>query len=285
MMKRTLTFAAAALMALAGARLAHGWWVGGHAAIAGAAASGLPDEVPAFFREGGKQLGHLAGDPDRWKNPAAPHLRAAESPDHFLDLENFQGKELPADRWKAISLLQELKQDPARTGMLPYAILENYERLCCAFRDLREAPDDPAVRAKCLVYAGDLSHFTGDCAMPLHTTCDYDGRSGADGKVEQRGIHARIDAFPERNGFTAEEVGRGLKAAPAEDVWAHVLQAIRESHVQVDRSYELDRAGAFEKATDDGRKFILERCRAGAQLTLDLWYTAWLQSAKMPKPY
>ena len=285
MLKRTLAFAFAAVTVLAVGGLARGWWVGGHAVIAAAAASDLPDEVPVFFREGGKQLAHLSGDPDRWKNAAAPHLRAAESPDHFLDLENFEGKEPPADRWKAISLLQELKHDPAHTGMLPYAIMENYERLCCAFRDLRETPDDPAVRAKCLVYAGDLSHFTGDCAMPLHTTVNYDGRPGADGKTEQHGIHARIDAFPERNGFTAEEVGRGLKAAAVEDVWGRVLQAIRESHAQVDRGYELDHAGALEKATDDGRKFILERCRAGAQLTLDLWYSAWLQSAKMPKPY
>ena len=235
----------------------------GHGIIAEAADAGLPDDVPAFFREAGKQLAHLAGDPDRWKNPKAPHLRAAESPDHFLDLENFQGKDLPADRWKAIALLAELKQDPERTGMLPYAILENYERLCCAFRDYRETPDDPAVRAKCIVYAGVLSHLTGDLAMPLHTTRDYDGRPGADGKTEQKGIHAKIDAFPERNGLTAEEMARGLKAVAAEDVSARVRQALADSHAQVDRCYELDKAGAFDHSTDEARKFILERCRAG----------------------
>lgn len=284
-MKRALPLIAACLALLALTGLVRGWWVVGHGTIADAAAAGLPDDVPAFFRQGGKQLAHLAGDPDRWKNPKAPHLRAAESPDHFLDLENFQGKELPADRWKAIALLQELKQEPEKTGMLPYAILENYERLCCAFRDYRETPDDPAVHAKCLVYAGILSHLTGDLAMPLHTTHDYDGRKGADDKVEQKGIHARIDAFPERNSLTAEEMSRGLKAVEADDVRARVLKALIESHAQVDRCYELDRAGAFEKSTEEGRKFILERCRAGAQLTEDLWYTAWLQSAKLPKPY
>jgi hypothetical protein len=284
-MKRTLPLALACLALLALTGLVRSWWVVGHGTIADAAAAGLPDDAPAFFRQGGRQLAHLAGDPDRWKNPKAPHLRAAESPDHFLDLENFRGKDLPADRWKAIALLQDLKQDPEKTGMLPYAILENYERLCCAFRDCRDTPDDPAVRAKCLVYAGVLSHLTGDLAMPLHTTRDYDGRKGADDKVEQKGIHARIDAFPERNGLTAEEMSRGLKAVEVDDVRGRVLKALNESHAQVDRCYELDRAGAFEKATEEGRKFILERCRAGAQLTEDLWYTAWVQSAKLPKPF
>src|SRR5262249_55216060 len=150
------------------------WWVKGHASIAEAAAAGLPAEVPAFFRAGGKQLGHYAGDPDRWKNPAARHLRAAEAPDHFLDLEDYEGKDLPPDRYKAIALLIKLGPPPERTGMLPYAILENYDRLSCAFYDLRAEPDNPAVRAKCLVHGGVLAHFTGDLAMPLHTTRDYD---------------------------------------------------------------------------------------------------------------
>jgi hypothetical protein len=283
-MKKSLMPAGLALLALAAAGQA--WWVQGHATVAEAAAAGLPDEVPAFFRAAGKSLGHYAGDPDRWKNPAARHLRAAESPDHYLDLEDLQGRELPGDRWKAVALLYELKQKPERTGMLPYAILENYDRLSCAFYDLRAAPDDPAVRAKCLVHAGALAHFTGDLAMPLHTTRHYDGRPAEPGgKLLQKGIHAKIDAFPERHGLTAEEMARGLKARAIDDVWGHVVKALRESHTHVDRCYELDRVGAFDRPTAESRKFILDRCRAGAQLTMDLWYSAWLRSAKMPKPY
>jgi hypothetical protein len=277
---------AAGLLILLGAGTAPAWWVKGHESITEGAASRLPEGMPAFFRAGGKALAHYAGDPDRWKNPAARHLRAAESPDHYLDLEDLQGRELPGDRWKAVALLYELKQKPERTGMLPYAILENYDRLSCAFYDLRAAPDDPTVRAKCLVHAGALAHFTGDLAMPLHTTRHYDGRPAVPGgKLQQKGIHAKIDAFPERHGLTAEEMARGLKARAVKDVWAHVVKALRESHTHVDRCYELDRAGAFDRPTAEGRKFILDRCRVGAQLTMDLWYSAWLRSAKMPKPY
>lgn len=282
-MKKTLLGAGLAALVAAGACWA--WWVEGHASVAQAAAGVLPDEVPTFFRAAGKQLGHLAGDPDRWKNPSCKFLKAAEAPDHFIDLEDYDGKELPADRYKAIALLHTLKRKPERVGMLPYALMENYERLSCAFYDYRADKESPAIRAKCIVYAGVLAHLTGDCAMPLHTTRDYDGRRGPDGKITQKGIHAKIDAFPERHGLTAEEIGRGIKARKLDDVWAHVRERIAESHKLVARCYELDREGAFDKPTAESRKFILERCRAGAQFTADLWYNAWLRSATMPKHY
>jgi hypothetical protein len=264
---------------------ARGWWVKGHESIAEAAAVNLPDEVPAFFRAGGKQLAHYSGDPDRWKNPSCQQLRDAGAPDHYIDLEHFQGKDLPETRYQAIDLLYELKQRPDKTGMLPWAIMEDYDRLSCAFYDLRHDPDNAAIKAKCLVYAGNLSHFTGDCVMPLHTTRHYNGWVHDDGKVTQRGIHAKIDAFPEKNGFSPEEIARGLKPQRIDDVWAYVLKNLNESHKHIERCYELDKAGAFHKPTEESRKFVMERCRAGAQFTMDLWYSAWLRSAKMPKHY
>jgi hypothetical protein len=265
--------------------LVQAWWVIGHGSIAEAAADGLPADMPAFFRAAGKQLNHLAGDPDRWKNPSCKHLRAAEAPDHFIDLEHFGDNPLPPDRWKAIALLQKLKKNPEFTGMLPWAIMENYDRLSVAFYDLRAEPDNPAVRAKCIVYAGILSHLTGDCVMPLHTTKNYDGRPDKDGTLLQKGIHAKIDAFPERHGLTAEAIGRSLKANKLDDVWKHVVEQIHASHKLVPRCYDLDRAGAFDKPTRESRDFILERCRTGAQFTMDLWCTAWHRSAGMPKHY
>ena len=282
-MKRSLLLTVAVLLTLAG--LTRAWWVIGHGRIAEAAVSGLPDDMPKFFRAASKQLGHLAGDPDRWKNPSCKHLRAAEAPDHFLDLEEFGGKELPADRWKAIALLQKLGKKPDRVGFLPYAIMENYDRLSVAFYDYRADKENPAIQAKCIVYAGILSHLTGDCMMPLHTTIHYDGRIDEDGNKAQKGIHAKIDGFPEKFDLAAEEMGRGLEAKKIEGVWDHVLKQIRDSHGHIDRCYALDKAGAFDKPTKESRQFILDRCRAGTQFTMDLWYSAWLRSAKMPKHY
>jgi hypothetical protein len=282
-MRKYLAGAALAILVAVGSSPA--WWVKGHGSIAEAAAAKLPESMPAFFRAAGPQLAHLAGEPDRWKNPSAKFLRAAEAPDHFIDLEDLEGKELPPDRYKAAALVARLKHRPERTGMLPYAIMENYDRLSCAFYDYRADPKNPAIQAKCIVYAGILSHFTGDAAMPLHTTRDYDGRKGPDGKLAQKGIHAKIDAFPERNKIGAEEICRGLEPKQIDDVWAHVVKAIQESHTHIDRCYALDAAGAFDKPTEESREFILKRCRAGAQLTMDLWYSAWLRSEKMPAHY
>jgi hypothetical protein len=275
----------AGMVILAAVGFAPAWWVKGHESIAEAAASRLPEGVPAFFRAGGKQLAHYAGDPDRWKNREAKFLRAAESPEHFLDLEDLEGKDLPADRYQAAVMIARLRHRPERTGMLPYAIMEYYDRLSCAFYDYRAEPNNAAVRAKCLVYGGILAHYTGDSAMPLHTTRDYDGRKGPNGKLVQRGIHKKIDAFPELNKLTPEEMCRGLEPKQIEDVWAHVIKMIHTSHSHVKRCYDLDEAGAFDNPTDESRAFILERCRAGAQLTMDLWYTAWLRSAKLPPHY
>jgi hypothetical protein len=284
-MKKFLLGATLALVALAAAGLCWAWWDKGHASIAEAAVGALPTTVPPFFRAAKKQLGHLAGEPDRWKNPSCKFLRAAEAPDHFIDLEDFGDKELPAHRYEAIALLQTLKRRPERVGMLPYAIMENFDRLSCAFYDYRADKDSPAIRARCLVYAGVLAHYTSDCAMPLHTTRDYDGRPDKEGKVRQKGIHAKIDAFPGRHGLSAEEIGRGLEARKIDDVWAHVLEQARESHKLVGRCYELDKAGAFDKPTPQSRRFILMRCRVAARFTADLWYTAWVRSARMPKHY
>jgi len=121
--------------------------------------------------------------------------------------------------------------------------------------------------------------------MPLHTTRDYDGRRGPDGKMKQKGIHAKLDGYPEKFGFNAEEISRGLQAKAIEDVWDYVNKFIKESYTHIDKAYELDAAGAFDKPTDESRAYVMARCRAGAQFTMDLWYTAWLKSAKLPPHY
>ncbi|WP_439621446.1 hypothetical protein [Gemmata sp.] len=285
MRKRTLgTGAALVVAAVLGGGLALGWWGGGHETVTEAAAARLPDAVPDFFRRGGKHLAHFAVDPDRWKNREMNFLRRAEEGNHFLDIEDLDGKELPAtNRFDAMKLVYtDLKKDPHKTGLLPYAIMENYEKLAVGFYDYRKSPENAAVPMKCLVHGGTLAHYTGDAAMPLHTTRDYDGRVQADGTVKQKGIHAKLDAFPEKFGIRPEEVSRGLEAKKLDDPWAHVMKFIAESHTHIPKCYEFDAAGAFEKPTDESRAFVLARVRAGAQLTLDLWYTAWLRSEKLP---
>lgn len=269
------------------AGFAPGWWVNGHATITEAAAAKLPDEIPAFYRNAGKQLAHFAGDPDRWKNRTTPTLRAAEEGNHFLDLEDLEGKELPvASRYLGAKIIYDLKKEPNKVGTLPYAIQEGYERLACAFYDHRHEPNNEAVKMKCLVYGGWLAHYTTDISMPLHTTRNYDGIVQPNGKPAlQKGIHAKIDGFPEKFKFTADEICRGLEANPPDDVWARTFKVIAESHTHIEKCYELDLAKAFDTPTEESRAFILARCRTGAQFTLDVWTAAWKKSGTMPPHY
>ena len=255
----------AVVLVLATADRSPAWWFKGHQTMSEAAVLGLPKDMPAFFREAARSLGSHSGEPDRWKNRMARNLRPAEEGNHYLDLEDLGGRDLPTSRAEFGDLLRKLGHTPERTGTLPYAIMENYDRLCCSFKDLRAAPDDPDVRARCLVYAGILAHYTCDLAMPLHTTRDYNGKN-KDGEILQRGIHAKIDGFPEKFGLKKEEMGQGLQAQSLPNVWAGTLKMIRESHQHVERCYELDAAGAFDTPTAESRKFILERCRAGTAI-------------------
>ena len=135
---------------------------------------------------------------------------------------------------------------------------------------------------KCLVYGGTLAHYTGDAAMPLHTTRDFDGRNQPDGTVKQKGIHAKIDGFPEKNKITPEEVCRGLEAKKIDDVWEHVNEVHRGvAHAR--REVLRVRRGRGVRQADGGEPGVHPGPRAGrAQLTLDLWYTAWLRSEKLP---
>jgi hypothetical protein len=261
---------------------ASAWWIIGHGTITEAACLALPDDMPAFFRAAGKSLNHLAGDPDRWKNRDATFLRSTEAPNHFLDIEDLEGNEIPRDRFVALALLHKLNRPPDKTGFLPWAIMEGFDRLTVAFFDYRQDPSNPAVTMKCIVYAGNLAHYTTDASMPLHTTRNYDGKPGPNGKMVQKGIHAKVDGFPEKNNFGAEEIARGLQAKKVDDIWDYMVKFINESHTHIDKCYELDVAKAFDNPTDESRAFIMARCRAGAQFTMDIWYNAWLKSAKLP---
>lgn len=285
-MKRKSFFILPILTALAVAGLAPGWWVKGHGSITEAAASQLPDDMPGFFRNAGKHLAHIAGDPDRWKNNECKVLRASIEADHFLDLEDLEGKKLPPEsRFKGMELMRRLKKDPVRTGLVPYAIAEGYERLACAFYDYRKDPTNEAIKMKCIVYAGNLAHFTTDVSMPLHTTVHYDGKVQAQGEKLQKGIHAKVDAFPEKFNLTPEEICRGLSAQPVEEVWPYMMKFIEESHSHIEKCYELDLANAFETPIPESREFILQRCRDGAQFTMNIWYAAWKRSEKLKAHY
>ena len=107
---------------------AHAWWSGGHKLCTCASLAKAPAEMPAFFRAAGESLAEMSIEPDNWKHATAPNLRASEQPEHYIDLEYFEGNALPKQRFELLKYYHEKHIEPSKGGLLPCAIQEGYER-------------------------------------------------------------------------------------------------------------------------------------------------------------
>src|ERR1051326_5212487 len=180
---------------------------------------------------------------------------------------------------------------PESVGMQPYITIEIYDRLKVAFREYRKfkqqhLPTD-AVEQDAVLYAGWMGHYVGDGSNPLHTTVSHDGWVGPNpnGYTTEKGIHPEFEGrFVTR---TIDQMNlHPLVHEPVrlKDPWHDYLQYLRDSNRLVEKVYQLEKAGALkDTATPDSREFLRERLAAGAQMLLNLWYTAWEESA-LPVP-
>lgn len=263
------------------------WHSVGHSAIAAGAVRALPSEVPAYFRAGSGTVAHLAVDPDAFKNRKLSLLRSCEGPEHYIDLELLEGKELPGTRYAFLKLCFKQDLDPEHVGTVPYAIAEWTERLTMAFAEHRKWPQNPHIRAKSLVYAGILAHYSGDLCQPLHTTVHHDGRAGADHKSPRSGIHARVDSLVDRLGFKPQALAAGQKVESLPALFPGILGELHATRRRIDRVYELENqlpAGRNWKPSAEVRAFTLERAKAAVRFTASLYLTAWRDSARVALP-
>ena len=174
----------------------YAWHQQEHQFITAAVQRILPDDVPGWFVAGVPGLAaHCSVDPDVFKSRGTPHLRDAEAPEHYLDLELLGGTKLPKTRYTYLALCAKKGVAPEKAGLLPYAVIEWTQRLTLAFAEHRKWPDDPHIRAKCLVYASNLAHYAADLCQPLHTTIHFDGRADEGGSSPRTGIHQKVDGL------------------------------------------------------------------------------------------
>jgi hypothetical protein len=69
------------------------------------------------------------------------------------------------------------------------------------------------------------------------------------------------------------------------DPFAQYMDYLRQSHSQVEKVYQLEKVGGFSgKGSPEARTFTASCLAAGSQMLLNLWYTAWLDSAQPPTP-
>ena len=264
--------------------------------------------MPRFLRLAVGEIGYLGPEPDRWRSPTEFALKNAQEPDHFIDLERVSWLDpLPPGRYefyrklydKRVELLAHPADDhpddylPERVGLQPYITMEVYGRLKAAFREYRQrlASHQPtqAVQHAIIFYAGWMGHYVADGAQPLHTTIQYNGWVGPNpnGYTTEHRIHSQFEtAYVAANITTKDFAGLVKSPERLDDPFARYVAYLKQSNGLVENAYVLEKAEGFAgKGSPAAFDFTTHRLAAGSQMLLDLWYTAWLESANAVPEY
>jgi hypothetical protein len=176
-------------------------------------------------------------------------------------------------------------------GLQPYITLEIFGRLKAAFREYRHLrqqhkPTAPVEHA-IVFYAGWLGHYVADGSQPLHTTIQYNGWVGPNPNnyTTQHKIHALFETTYVEANLTAQDFASQVHSPEhLTDPFRQYITYLRESNAKVETVYALEKAGGFTgQGTPEARAFTLQRLSAGSQMLLNLWYTAWQDSAINPE--
>jgi hypothetical protein len=265
------------------------WHQQGHEAVSRGAAKMLPDVVPAFLREGGDAIAHYSVDPDLTRMKPLAALSAAKGIDHFFDVELIRDLALPEQRYEFLALLEKQKLRPRDVGMGLYALIEARQQLAASLAEYRKWPENPHIRAKCLMHAGLLSHFAADLSQPLHTTIHHDGRvDPAAGRSPRTGIHHKVDDLLRHLTGPALEPAMDTPVLLIAPGVAAAYEQILKSHALVDRVYELEPLLPAPQGDaplqPEVAKFARDRYQAAVALTAAMIFSAWEDSASVEVP-
>ena len=279
------------------------WGDLGHMLINRAAAEKVPATMPQFLKQAAARIEYLGPEPDRWRSTTEASLKYAQEPDHFIDLERVADiPQLPVSRYDFYRLCYAKKAaakahaddfDPEKVGLQPYITAEIYGRLVVGFREYRrlqkENKPTDGVEQNIALYAGWLGHYVADGANPMHTTIQYNGWVGENpnGYSTLRDVHYQFESgFVQRIQQQLSITDLVKEPVRLQHPFEDYVAYLRASNGLVEKTYQLEKAGAFkETGTPEGREFVRQRLGAGAQMLLNLWYTAWEESATAPPPY
>jgi len=289
-----------------------GWGVRGHQTANRAAVRALPADGPVFLKDYEDWIAKTGPVPDSWRGNAEPYSRIFEDPNHGWFREQFAFMTaIPRSRYEFVLRLYDeylriRATDPDRaaltnirwTGTMPYAAMENYDRMKSAMRLYRRAKADPSAESQMdatylaqdiAFYMGWLGHYTADGAQPLHDTIHHDGWQGPNPKqyTTDPRIHGRFESsFVDLIQVTEGDLMPLMeKPRLIEDPFAAFIAHLDDAASHVEEVYILDKAGAFaDKANEPAAKLARAQLAKAAALLRDLTSTAWAECARPLAP-
>ena len=296
-------------------RTAGAWDYEGHRLVNQVALASLPASFPAFVRtpEARERIAFLAGEPDRWRNTS--ELNHANGPEHFLDLEELtmyglepagldrfrydfvaamaRARAAHPEKFKPVDPAQDRDHTRQLPGFLPWAILDNFDRLKSTFSALKAfedagTPEEVAnAQANAIYHMGVMGHYVGDGAQPLHTTIHFNGwgETNAMGYTT-RPIHSWIDGgyFQKIGGVTFAELSPAIQPAaalPAGETFKPIVDYLVAQQKLVEPLYQMEKAGKLSGEGPvglEGKPFLTKQLVVGGEMLGSLWLTAWQQA-------
>lgn len=268
------------------------WGEKGHLMVNRLAIEAATAKLPEFMSASREHIIYNGPEPDRWRNEGRSSvMNTAQAADHFFDSELWGPiSTIEADRYSFMEKVAVKKVELVKIGYLPYAIVENYEKLVDAFRfwrNAKTAEDRESARENAVYLAGLLGHYVGDSTMPMHLSVEYNGwletSPNPKGYTKDRNFHSRYESLYVDAAINADAVRP--KVQPPQrlsNVWDAIKQNLIQSFSELEPAYELEKAGEFnpQQPHPKGTEFITNQLARASTMLGDLWYTAWLDSGE-----
>jgi len=254
-----------------------------------------------FLREFEDWIAKTGPVPDSWRGNSEPYSKIFEDPNHGWFKEQFAFMTvIPRSRYEFVLRLYDeylriKDKDPDRaaltnvrwTGTLPYAAMENYDRMKSAMRQYRRAEGEEKryLAQDIAFYLGWLGHYTADGAQPLHDTIHHDGWQGPNPKqyTTDPRVHGRFESsFVDLIQLSdADLLPLMEKPRALDDPFAAFVAHLDDASIHVEEVYKLDQSGALaDKNNEAAARLVKMQLAKAAALLRDLAYTAWIESGK-----
>jgi hypothetical protein len=271
---------------------ASAWGEKGHLMVNRLAIEAATSKLPEFMSASREHIIYNGPEPDRWRIEGQTSvMNTAQAADHFFDSELWGPiSTIDADRYTFMEKVAAKKVNLVKIGYLPYAIIENYEKLLNAFRfwrNAKTAEDRESARENAVYIAGVLGHYVGDSTMPMHLSVEYNGwldtSPNPKGYTKDRGFHNRYEALYVDAAISEDAVRR--KVQPPQrlsNVWDAIKQNLSQSFSELEPAYDMEKAGEFnpQQPRPKGTEFITNQLARASTMLGNLWYTAWLESGE-----